>query len=83
MKDVNDIHPFGLLLGIEAETMKGIQSYYKDSHSMISLMTSMWLMSGPQDPVTQLKDTLSNMGKHEIAQQLVQLSSLSKTLAIE
>ena len=82
MKDIDNIVSLGVQLGIKEDTLHAIQSYYSpdDKTLMISHVIQMWLLSSPENPIRKLTDTLNELKKYEIAQQLVLLTSLGKKL---
>ena len=80
MKDVDNIMPLGVQLGIKEVTLCAIQRYYGPDEKtlMISHVINMWLLNSPENSIRQLTDTLNELKKYEIAQQLVLLTSLGK-----
>ena len=80
MKDMNNIMPLGVQLGIKEDTLHAIQNYYNpdDKTLMISHVINMWLLSSPENPIQKLTDTLNELKIYEIAQQVVLLTSLGK-----
>ena len=82
MKDIDNIMPLGVQLGIKEDTLHAIQRYYGPDEKtlMISHVINMWLLGTPENSIRQLTDTLNELKKYEIAQQLVLLTSLGKKL---
>ena len=76
LRNVGDIHTFGRLLGISEESLAAIEHYYENEGHKIQHIVTLWLMGDPNDPVTQLRDTLNALEKQETAQTLVLLTSL-------
>ena len=76
LKDIEDVHAFGQLLGITEETLAAIESYYENNEQRIRHMVTLWLIEEANDQVTQLKNALNALEKHEISQNLVLLASL-------
>ena len=77
-KDVKDILLLGQLLRMPEETLAAIDSYYEDDCHKMSHMLSLWLMEDHEDPVTPLRDALNSLGKEEVSQTLVLLTSLGE-----
>ncbi|CAI8033920.1 hypothetical protein GBAR_LOCUS19121 [Geodia barretti] len=75
-KDVKDILLLGQLLRMPEETLAAIDSYYEEDCHKMSHMLSLWLMEDHEDPVTPLRDALNSLGKEEVSQTLVLLTSL-------
>ena len=73
---MEDIHSLGHLLEISEATLAAIDAYYDDAANNISHLLTVWLMEDPDDPVKQLRDALNSLGKDDISQTLVLLSSL-------
>ena len=76
LKDIEDVHTFGQLLEITEESLAAIESYYEDNEQRIRHVVTLWLLKEPDDQVTQLRDALNALNKHEISQNLVLLASL-------
>ena len=76
VKGIEDVHSFGQLLEVTEENLAAIESYYMCNEQKIRHMVTLWLMKEPDDPVTQLRDALNALEKHEISQNLVLLASL-------
>ena len=78
LKDVNDIFVLGHYLKVPEETLAAIDSYYDEDHHKMNHMLSLWLIEDHEDPVTNLRDALNSLGKEEISQTLVLLTSLGE-----
>ena len=76
VKDIEDVHAFGQLLGVTEENLAAIESYYEHNEQIIRHMVTLWLIQEPDDPVTQLRDALNALERHQISQNLVLLASL-------
>ena len=79
LKDIRGHSALGLLLGVEERHLKAIDSYYEDKEHKIMHMITLWLIKDPDDPVTQLRDALNALDKHDLSQILVLLSSFGKS----
>ena len=79
---MEDIHSLGHLLEISEATLVAIDAYYDDTANKISHLLTVWLMEDPDDPVKQLRDALNSLGKDDISQTLVLLSSLGNSNAL-
>ena len=79
LKTVEDIHPFGLLLGIESRTLEAIQSYYNNrKYFIMTHIIYMSLRIHRKDIVMQLSNAVNAVGRYDISEQLVLLTSLGK-----
>ena len=78
LKDIEDIKPLGLLLGIQEGTLEAIQTYYGvDERALTSKhILNLWLINDPKDPARQLRDALNELTEFEISQQLLLLTSI-------
>ena len=76
------IHSLGHLLEISEATLAAIDAYYDDTANKINHLLTVWLMEDPDDPVKQLRDALNSLGKDDISQTLVLLSSLGNSNAL-
>ena len=79
LKNIGGHSALGLLLGIEERHLEAIDSYYDDEEHKIMHMITLWLIKDPDDPVTQLRDALNALDKHDLSQILVLLSSFGKS----
>ena len=78
LKDETDILPIGRALRIQESTLAAIDSYYDDITDKTSHTVSLWLMEEHEDPVTELRDALNSLGKEQVSQTLVLLTSLGE-----
>ena len=78
LKDVNDIFVLGHFLKVPEDTLAAIDSYYDEDDHKMNHMLSLWLIEDHEDPVTNLRDALNSLGKEEISQTLVLLTSLGE-----
>ena len=78
LKDIEDLHSLGLLLGIEEGTLKAIEAYYEDAEFITRHVITLWLVKDPDNPVTYLRDALNTLEKYDISQKLWCLVSLGK-----
>ena len=82
LRELEGIHSLGHLLEISEATLAAIDAYYDDTANKINHLLTVWLMEDPDDPVKQLRDALNSLGKDDISQTLVLLSSLGNSNAL-